>query len=213
MAGPQSVETTNNGREFILGVDLDGVVADYESWFREFVASRKGIEPHELPALTQWSFAANGWFETDNEYLEVHREAVNEHQMFAKLSPLEGVSDALWALSDAGIRIRIVTHRLVVNFSFAPAVRDTVLFLDEHNIPYRDICFVKDKADVGCDLYIDDAPHNIESLRAKHGPAVAMVYDQGYNQHIPGLRAYNWGDVVAEVSRRTGLDIVVQPRS
>jgi 5'-nucleotidase len=215
MAGPQSAPSAkpHNGREFILGVDLDGVVADYEGWFRDFVAARKGIAPHELPPLTQWSFAANGWFDTDEDYLVAHREAVNDHGMFAKLNPLEGVSDALWAMSDAGIRIRIVTHRLVVNFIHATAVRDTVSFLDLHRIPYRDICFVKDKADVGCDLYIDDAPHNIEALRAKHGPAVAMVYDQGYNRHLPGLRAYNWGDVVAEVSRRTGLDITVTPRN
>lgn len=211
MAGPQTAN--GNGREFILGVDLDGVVADYEGWFRDFVATRKGVHPNELAPVTEWSFVSNGWFNSDAEYLDAHREAVNNHQMFAKLSPLKGVSDALWALSDAGIRIRIVTHRLVVNFTHAPAVRDTVQFLDDHSIPYRDICFVKDKADVGCDLYIDDAPHNIESLRAKHGPAVAMVYDQAYNRHIPGLRATNWDDVVAEVSRRTGLDIDIKPRN
>jgi len=211
MAGPQSNEI--NGREFTLGVDLDGVVADYEGWFRNFVAERKGIEPSDLPPVNHWSFAANGWFDTDADYLQAHRDAVNDHDMFAKLSPLAGVSDALWALSDAGIRIRIVTHRLVVNFIHAQAVRDTVSFLDTHDIPYRDICFVKDKADVGCDLYIDDAPHNIEALRAKHGPSVAMVYDQAYNRHVPGLRAKHWGDVVAEVSLRTGLEIKVVERN
>ena len=211
MTALNSIET--NGREFTLGVDLDGVVADYEGWFRNYVADLKGVDPVELPLVDQWSFASSGWFETDADYLNAHRDAVNDHGMFAKLSPIAGVSNALWAMSDAGIRIRIVTHRLVVNFTHAQAVRDTVSFLDTHDIPYRDICFVKDKADVGCDLYIDDAPHNIEALRSKHGPSVAMVFDQAYNRHVPGLRAHNWADVVSEVSLRTGIEINVRERN
>jgi hypothetical protein len=34
-----------------------------------------------------------------------------------------------------------------------------------------------------------------------------MIFDQPYNRQLGGLRALNWGDVVAEVSKRTGLEI------
>ena len=179
-------------KEFVLGVDLDGVVADYEKGFREFIAKKKSISPDTIPAATHWSFSQSGWpIADEKEYLK----------------PISGASEALWALSDAGIRIRIVTHRLVINFSHAPAVTDTVTFLDQHNIPYRDLTFVKDKADVGTDLLIDDAPHIIISLRSLKGEDSAMVFDQPYNRDIGGLRAHSWSDVVAEVSKRTGLSI------
>lgn len=205
--------TTSSKAEFVLGVDLDGVVADYENGFRDFVASRKNIEPASIPIATDWSLTRSGWPIADEaEFLQLHRDAVTSARLFANLNPISGASEALWALSDAGIRIRIVTHRLVVNFSHAPAVMDTVAFLDTWNIPYRDICFVRDKADVGCDLIVDDAPHNIEALRAARGDDAAMVYDQPYNRHIQGLRARNWSDVVSEVSRRTGRDIMINTR-
>lgn len=194
--------------EFVLGVDLDGVVADYENGFRAFVAARKNIDPNLIPPATDWSLTKSGWPIADEaEFLKLHREAVADGRMFANLNPITGASEALWALSDAGIRIRIVTHRLVVNFSHAPAVMDTVTFLDTWNIPYRDICFVRDKAVVGTDLLIDDAPHNIIALRQARGEDAAMIFDQPYNRNLPGLRALNWGDVVAEVSKRTGIDI------
>jgi 5'(3')-deoxyribonucleotidase len=138
---------------------------------------------------------------------------VAKERLYANLKPIPGASEALWALSDAGIRIRIVTHRLVINFSHAPAVTDTVSFLDQHNIPYRDLTFVKDKADVGTDLLIDDAPHNIINLRAVKGEESAMVFDQPYNREIGGLRAHSWGDVVAEVSKRTGISINTELRN
>jgi 5'(3')-deoxyribonucleotidase len=205
---------SNSTPEFVLGVDLDGVVADYENGFRAFVAARKGIEPSEIPIATDWSLTASGWpIADETEFLQLHRDAVTDARMFAKLNPITGASEALWSMSDAGIRIRIVTHRLVVNFSHLPAVMDTVTFLDTWNVPYRDICFVRDKADVGCDLLIDDAPHNIQALRAARGDDAAMIFDQPYNRSIPGLRAANWGEVVAEVSRRTGIEIPTTSRA
>lgn len=213
MAGPQTAPLSNpQGREFVLGVDLDGVVADYEGAFRQFIAKKRGVDPSSLPQLNSWSFTENGWFNHDGEYMDAHREAVNEG-MFASMDSLPDASAALWALSDAGVRIRVITHRLIVNFNFAQTVSDTVTFLDRHKIPYRDLCFVRDKADVGCDLLIDDAPHNIEALRAAHGPAVAMTFNQSYNVNIPGLRAHSWAEVVDEVARRTGLPIPFTPSS
>ncbi len=203
-----------NASEFVLGVDLDGVVADYENGFRAFVAARKGVDPESIPPANDWSLTRSGWpIADETEFLQLHREAVSDARMFANLNPIPGASEALWALSDAGIRIRIVTHRLVVNFSHAPAVMDTVTFLDTWNIPYRDICFVRDKAVVGTDLLIDDAPHNILALREARGADAAMIFDQPYNRSLTGLRAHNWGDVVAEVSRRTGLDISTNLRA
>ena len=195
-------------KEFTIGVDLDGVVADYESRFREVAAEIMGEEVRRFPPARNWSLIESGWpFQDDAHFLAVHRQAVAEHGLFRRLAPIEGASEALWRMSDAGIRIRIVTHRLVVNFSHASAVGDTVNWLDDKRIPYRDLCFVRDKAEVGADLYVDDSPHNIRALREARGDDSAMVFDQLYNRHVDGLRAYNWEDILREVANRSGLEL------
>ena len=196
-------------RPFVLGVDLDGVVADYDGAMRDNVSRFKGIDRSTIPVTKAWSLVESGWpLESEAEFLEMHRRSVTEKRMFATMDAIPGASDALRALSDAGIRIRIVTFRLVVNFAHQIAIADTASFLDLNRIPYRDLCFLKDKSALSdMDLLIDDSPSNIDAVRTRLGGDAAMVFDQPYNQHIDGLRAKNWDDVVAEVSRRTGLNI------
>lgn len=109
------------------------------------------------------------------------------------MDPIEGVADALWRLSDAGIWIRVITHRLYVNWGHADAVADTVSWLDNQRIPYRDLCFLGNKPDVGADVYIDDAPHNIVNLRGAGFEAI--VFDQPYNRELVGPRARSWPEV------------------
>ena len=106
---------------------------------------------------------------------------------------IDGCAEALWRLSDAGVWIRIITHRLYVNWGHHEAVADTVAWLDEHGIPYRDLCFLGAKPEVQADLYIDDAPHNIEALRAAGNEVIAFA--QPYNADVGGLRAATWDEV------------------
>ena len=57
-------------------------------------------------------------------------------------------------------------------------------WLDQHGIPYRDLCFLGDKPEVEADAYVDDAPHNVEALRAAGNDVI--VFDQPYNGHVDG---------------------------
>ncbi len=50
--------------EFILGVDLDGVVADHTFRFREIMAELRGVQPETMPLDRSWDFAEWG-FEPD----------------------------------------------------------------------------------------------------------------------------------------------------
>jgi 5'-nucleotidase len=122
--------------------------------------------------------------------------------MFRRMEPLPGVSEALWELSDLGVWIRIITHRLIFNWAHETSAADTAAWLDAHRIPYRDLCFIGDKPNVGADLYVDDSPTNILSLRA--AGKTAIVFDQPYNRELPGPRAADWSEVVARV--RAELD-------
>ncbi len=178
-------------RPFVLGVDLDGVVADYTLGFRDVAAEVLDRDPETLPIERSWDFKEWGIDKADFDRL--HEIAVNERRMLRDLPMIEGSDDALWRLSDAGIWIRVVTHRLYVNWGHAAAISDTVTWLDDHRIPYRDICFLGAKPEVEADCYIDDAPHNIDALRRAGNDVI--VFEQPYNREYGGLRAADWSEV------------------
>ena len=179
--------------EFVLGVDLDGVCADYTTAFRALVAEDRGVTPESLTTDVSWDFAE--WGLDREEFLRLHRASVQEHRMFRDMPAMSGVSDALWRLSDAGVWIRIITHRLVTNWGHAVIVSDTVEWLDTRRIPYRDLCFLGAKPQAQADAYIEDAPHNIEALRA--GGNTVVVFDQPYNRDLAGPRAVDWAEAEA----------------
>ena len=183
----------------MLGVDLDGVCGDYTAAFASVVARERSIDPSALPAQRGWDFSE---WELDDlgGFDAVHRAAVMEHRMFRTMPVMPGAAEALWRLSDAGVWIRIITHRLWVNWGHAVAVSDTVEWLDHHAIPYRDICFLGRKPEVEADCYVDDSPDVIEALREARNTVI--VFDAPYNRHLDGPRAETWNDVENEVARQ-----------
>jgi 5'-nucleotidase len=195
----------DSSRPFVLGVDIDGVLADYDGAMRDHTSKFMSVPRESIPQTNEWSLVRSGWpFESEQHFLDTHRRAVTEKRMFLTMDPIDGAADALKHLSDLEVHIRIITFRLVVKGAHQTAVADTAAFLDLHNIPYRDLCFLKDKAALAgeTDLLIDDAPHNVDAVRQASGLDAAMVFDQPYNRQVEGLRAMNWNDVVNEVERR-----------
>ena len=119
---------------------------------------------------------------------------------YRDLEPVEGAAEALWRLSDAGVWIRVVTNRLHANWGHQTAVVDTVAWLDREHIPYRDLCFLGNKPQVECDLYVDDSPETIAALR-KAGNEV-IVFDRSHNQAERDPRATTWAEVEEIVMER-----------
>lgn len=177
---------------FVLGVDLDGVCADYTAGLKVTAAKILGRDINDLTDDVSWEYTEWG-IATREQYLEIHTEAVMKRRMFATLPPIEGAAETLWRLSDAGVWIRIITHRLHVKGGHSTAVSDTCTWLEAHNIPYRDICFLGEKPQVEAHMYVDDSPVNIDALR-RDGNKV-IVFDQPYNRELGGLRAYGWEEV------------------
>jgi 5'-nucleotidase len=184
---------------FVLGVDLDGVCGDYTAAFREVVAADQGRSPDELPDARSWDFAEWG-IVGPAEFDRLHRLAVLEHRMFRSMPVMPGAAEVLWRLSDAGVWIRIITHRLCVNWGHATAVADTVAWLDEASIPYRDICFLGAKPEVEAHCYVDDGAHNVMALREAGNHVI--VFDAPYNREVAGPRASTWDEVEALVTGR-----------
>ncbi len=183
----------------IFGVDLDGVCGDFSIAFRDVVAEDLDIDPESMPPRRNWDFSEWG-ITSEEHFRRLHRRAVLEHRVFRIMPIMDGCAEALWRLSDAGVWIRIITHRLYINWGHQEAVSDTVAWLDEHGIPFRDLCFLGAKPEVEADIYVDDAPHNIAALRAAGNEVIAFA--QPYNADVGGIRANDWAEVEAIVLAR-----------
>jgi 5'(3')-deoxyribonucleotidase len=181
-------------KPFVLGVDLDGVCADFYGGLRPIVAEWLGAEEESL-SLTEFRYGLREWGLQDMEhYKRVHRFAVIQREFFRKVEVIDGTGPALRRLSDDGAHIRILTHRLFIPHFHQEAVRQTVEWLDRNGIPYWDICFLKEKVEVGADLYVEDSPDNIEALHDAGKPVI--VFTNPTNRHIDaGLRADSWSQV------------------
>lgn len=187
---------------FVLAVDLDGVCADYTRSLRPYMAALGRSDAFDLPAPDNWNLVKAGWFADLDAYLTTHRYAV-ERALFRTMEEIPGMSDALWALSDAEVHIRIVTHRFLTHGDQGGAASDTIAWLQSRRpdgrvrVPYRDLCFLGAKSDASADLHLDDAPHQVQALRDA-GQEV-LIFDHQYNRHLPSPRARDWGEVVDHV--------------
>jgi FMN phosphatase YigB (HAD superfamily) len=180
-------------RAFVFGVDLDGVVADFYAGLRPIAAEWLGVDLDTLPTRISWGLAEWGIDQAPGGYEALHKFAVMQRELFLKLPPMAGAPQTLRKLSKEGVRIRIITHRLFIKYFHQVAVSQTIQWLDHHDIPYWDLCFMQQKTAVGADLYVEDSPENVERLRAEG--ARTIVFTNSTNEHLPGLRAGTWEEV------------------
>jgi beta-phosphoglucomutase-like phosphatase (HAD superfamily) len=188
-------------RNFILGLDLDGVVADFYDTIRPLAAEWLGRPLQELTTqptygLPEWGMGKG----PGTKYEDFHRWAVTQHNLFSSLAPIPGAGPALRRLSDERVRIRIITNRLYVPYFHAPAVAQTVEWLDKHGIPYWDLCLMPDKAAVNAHVYIEDSPGAIKQL-ADAGADV-IIFENSTNLDVPGERARDWTEAEGMIRKR-----------
>ena len=186
-------------RQFRLGVDLDGVVADYIAGLRETVAAARGGDPSELTLDVDWELTP--WGLGPGDYLAHHNRFVADGG-YLRLDPLPGAVEALHRLAAAGVLIRIVTHRGFHRPQVHRSLADTIQWLHDHQVPYDEFCAVEGKTEVECDLHIDDAPHHIAAFHDAGRPVV--VFDAPWNRHVDdrGLRVRNWAEAEAATAAR-----------
>jgi hypothetical protein len=66
------------------------------------------------------------------QYFSLHRFAVTARNLFRDLEMIPGARSTLRQLSDEGYRIRIITHRLFIQYFHAIAVQQTIEWLDRN---------------------------------------------------------------------------------
>jgi 5'(3')-deoxyribonucleotidase len=177
---------------FIFGVDLDGVVGDFYGAMRRIAAEwldkpLESLSREVSYGLSEWGIAEYGGYD------RLHRFAVTQRNIYRDMEPIQDAPATLRKLSQHGIRIRIITHRLFLKYSHRISITQTVDWLDSYDIPYWDICFMNDKGAVGAHVYLDDAPENVQKLRDQG--CRTIVFTNSTNRGIPGPRADSWLDV------------------
>jgi len=184
-------------RRFVLGLDLDGVCADFYGRMREITAEWRGVEVESLSPNVSFGLAEWGVRQPidddPGEYERIHRFAVTQRRLFETMTPIPGAPQGIRRLGAEGVRIRIITHRLFIRWFHETAVAQTVRWLDAHGIPYWDLCLMRDKEAVEADVYIEDTPTNILRLREMNRPVIIFSNSTNVNMDDePGGRANSW---------------------
>ncbi len=187
--------------KLILGVDLDGVCADFYGYMREIAAEWLECNADDLPKEVSYGLAEWG-IDSEEQYESLHRFAVTQRSLFEKSPMIKGARKYLHLLSDEGVRIRIITHRLYISYFHRIAVNQTIQWLDHHGIPYWDLCFMKEKHQVGADVYIEDSPKNIQMLRKAGYETICFANSTNIKIDPPRLKT--WEDVYKYIHEHYG---------
>ena len=167
-----------------IGVDLDGVVADFtQGWTSQYKLDfDKEIKEEDI---TEWGLSKPlTHFEEEIDFWNWAKD-FNGSSIFRNLNTYENSIEALLEVSMAGHEVVIISSK--------PwwAISDTLIWLGENKIPSKEIHFLEDKWTIDCDVYIDDAPHQLENF-VKHVPdKLILRFVRPYNRPVTGTKDIN----------------------
>jgi 5'(3')-deoxyribonucleotidase len=174
-----------------VGVDMDGVLTDFNTgWMDRYNADFGTTLDTSL--VRRW----------DGLYRLTHFESMEAfwtwaqgagRSTFRDAPPLPG---AIEAITRIGKRHRVV----IVSSKFEWAIPDSLAWLADHRVPAREVHFLWDKTLARCDVYLDDAPHQLAELRDGLPDAIVCRMVHPWNDPMPGVRdVHSWDDFEAIV--------------
>lgn len=181
-----------------LGIDLDGVVADFNAGWMELHNSEFGgtLTPD---LVTSWDGLHHlGGFGDMDEFWAWARGNEQRPSIFRHLTLLPGALDTLRALDAEGHRIVIVSTK--------PdwAVHETLHWLADNAIPTREVHLTFTKHEVDCDVYLDDAPIVLPGLVEHHPDALVCRFVRPWNGPVDGaIDVTSWAEFHALVTERS----------
>ena len=162
-----------------IGVDLDGVVADFtQGWTSQYkIDFNKEIREEDI---VEWGLSKPlTHFEEEIDFWNWAKD-FNGSSIFRNLKTYKNAVEVLVDLSLKGHEIVIISSK--------PwwSIHDTLMWLGENKIPSKEIHFTEDKWKVSCDVYIDDAPHQLESFVENVPEKLILRFVRQYNRFVEG---------------------------
>lgn len=162
-----------------LGIDLDGVVANFtHGWMRfynrDFGTDLKVEDSRDwgdLVRLTHFRHVGEFWRWSSN---------LDGRSVFWHLEPFPGAVAAVTGLREEGHEIVVITTK--PHF----AVDDTHQWIEKHDLPADEIHILEDKWEVACDVYLDDGPHILPKLVARRQDSTVCRFVRPWNRPVEG---------------------------
>lgn len=180
-----------------LGIDLDGVVANFTEGWMSFY--NRQFDTNLVFADSQrWEDVIDLTHFEDMDQFWDWSSDLDGRSIFWHLEPYPGAIEALRDLADQGHRVVILTQKP----SFA--IADTHEWVARHGIPAAEIHIIDAKWAIDCDVYLDDGPHMIPRLVRHRPDRVVCRYVRAWNDPVEGAVDVHdfdeFRDVVARLS-------------
>jgi 5'(3')-deoxyribonucleotidase len=179
-----------------LGIDLDGVVADFnKGWIDRYNAEfGSELKPE---SVTMWDGMEQLTHFPDIPAFWKWAEDFGNGSLFRHLETYPAAVPALERLA--------AQHEIVI-ITTKPdwGVSDTLAWIADHELPTREVHVVEwstPKWSVLCDVYLDDAPRNIEGITLNRPDKVMCRFVRPWNEPAAGARdVHDWAEFEALVA-------------
>ena len=173
-----------------LGIDMDGVICDYQSYFIDDFNNRFGSK-YTLKDWKDYYFVKPGFG------LEEFLNTIKGHSqtgVWRNLNPINKSIETINRLSENN-SIHIITHKI------GKAKEDTIYWLNSRNVTYDTISFTDKKARAGyvleLDVMIEDSIQNAVHMAGTG--IMTLLYNRPWNQekidnHLI-QRVHSWSQI------------------
>lgn len=181
-----------------LGIDLDGVVANFiHGWMLRYNMefgthlTEDQVEYWDAARdLTHFADLADFWHWAGA--------SGNGPTVFRHLESYPGALETVEELA--------ACHDIVI-LTMKPdwAAADTFAWISDHRIPTREVHLLRHKWRVDCDIYLDDSPYALTDLVTNRPDALVCRFVRPWNQPVTGaVDVHDWNEFRSIVDREKG---------
>lgn len=201
-----------------LGIDIDGVITDFEGYWMEEAAKWKQVRGQKVVYYPQYGLErAYGFRNSSGDLLEDgEKEFIRDTFLgYANHGSIRKyASEVLHILHERGHYIVIVTKRHLTYVSFGykedRAKEEVIKFLKENDIYYDEIVFAEESGNkreecerLSLDLLLDDCPYVVDELYGSIVKVVMMT--MLFNAAIKNVdRVYSWYEFLYYIDKLSG---------
>ena len=178
-----------------VGLDVDGVLFPWEETARQCIFNEYGIS---LPQSTHWDDIKNAVSVSVWKWL--WDETGGLKRAFSNGLPFPDCWGAV-------VKMSMMADIVIITSTPRGALWDRLAWLERWDFPVHEIHVTMQKKSTvpRCDVYIDDASHNIEDLRQIKDSTV-ILWDRPWNQEVEVggnvVRCKDWDSVINIVKGR-----------